>query len=129
MSKEARTEDLELTAEEKKKFSELVALLARHGFGAEGPPRETTFAQMEQFGHRAGRMLARAVDAHLAERHAGHFAEEEPCPTCGQKHAPKSKPHDLPLQTDDGEVTLREPAFRCPPCERDFFPAAHSAST
>ncbi|MGA2618017.1 MAG: hypothetical protein ABSF26_10435 [Thermoguttaceae bacterium] len=45
MSKDARNEDLELTAEEQEKFSELVALLASRGYGAAGPPRETTFAR------------------------------------------------------------------------------------
>lgn len=129
MSKEARNRDLELTPEEQRKFGELVAMLSKHGFGEAGPPRETTFAQIEQFGHQAGQMLARAIDMHLAARHAAHFAGEEPCPACGQQHAAKSKPHDMPLQTDDGEVTLREPAFRCPPCERDFFPSAYSVET
>jgi hypothetical protein len=128
MGKDARNEALELTAEEKGKFGELVALLARHGFGAEGPPRETTFAQIEKFGHQAGRMVARAIDAQLAEQHAAHFAGEEPCPACGEKRLPKASPHDLGLQTDDGEVGLREPAFRCPPCERDFFPSTHPAA-
>ena len=125
MSKDARNEDLEMTAEETEEFSKLVALLARHGFGAAGPPRETTFAQIEQFGHQAGRMVAREIDARLAEQHAAHFAGEEPCPTCGEKHLPKENPHDWGLQTDDGEVGLREPAFRCPPCERDFFPSTY----
>ena len=125
MSKDARNEDLDLTPAAKEQFDALVALLARHGFGDDGPPRETTFAQIERFGHRAGRMVARAIDASLAERHAEHFAGEEPCPACGEKHSPKDDPHDLELQTEDGEVTLREPAFRCPPCERDFFPGAH----
>jgi hypothetical protein len=128
MSKDARNEDLELTAEEEEKFGELVALLARHGFGEAGPPRETTFAQIEKFGHQAGQMLARAIDARLAERHAVHFSGEEPCPVCGEKHLPKDRPHDLELQTEDGEVRLREPAFHCPPCERDFFPGAHSVA-
>jgi hypothetical protein len=125
MSKDARNKDLELTAEEQEKFSELVALLAGHGFGTEGPPRETTFAQIERFGHRAGQMVARAIDARLAGQHAAHFAGEEPCPTCGAKHLSEEKPHDLVLQTDDGEVRLREPAFDCPSCEREFFPSAH----
>ena len=128
MSKDARNdEDLVLTAEEMEKFGGLVAVLAKLGFGSDGPPRETTFAEIEQFGHRSGRMLARALGARLSEQHAAHFADEEPCPTCGEKHSPKESPHDLPLQTGDGEVTLREPAFRCPPCERDFFPSTHSA--
>jgi hypothetical protein len=127
MSKDARNEDLDLTPEEKERFGELVAMLAKRGFGEHGPPRETTFAEIEEFGHRTGRMLARAVDARLAQQHAEHFAGAEPCPTCGERHTPQDQPHDLPLQTDDGEVRLREPAFHCPPCERDFFPSTHSA--
>ena len=93
-----------------------------NGFGAAGPPRETTFAQIEKFGHQAGRMVARAIDARLTEQHAAHFAGEEPCPACGEKHPPKESRHDLGLQTEDGGVRLREPAFHCPLCERDFFP-------
>ena len=126
MSKDAGNKDLDLTPEEMEKFGELVALLVKRGFGEDGPPRETTFAEIEQFGHQAGQMVALAVDARLTEQHSEHFAKEEPCPSCGEKHSPKESPHDLPLQTDDGEVTLREPAFRCPPCERDFFPSTHS---
>lgn len=128
MSKDARNEDLDLTLEEKEKFSELVTLLSKCGFGAAGPPRETTFAEIEQFGHRIGRMLARAVDARLTAQHAAHFAGSEPCPTCGEQHSPRERPHDLPLQTQDGEVTLREPTFSCPPCERDFFPSASAVA-
>lgn len=128
MSKDVRNEDVELTVAEKEKFGELVALLAKRGFGEAGPPRETTFAQIERFGHRAGQMVARAIDARLAEQHAAHFAGEEPCPACGEKHLPKDRPHELGLQTEDGEVGLCEPAFRCPPCERDFFPATYPAA-
>ena len=125
MSKDARNEDLVLSPAEQKQLDVLVSLLAQHGFGEQGPPRDTTFAQIEQFGHQAGRMVARAVDAHLAHQHAEHFASEEPCPNCGQQRRPKEKPHDLPLQTSDGEVTLHEPACHCPICRRDFFPGAH----
>lgn len=124
MSKDARIDDLNLTPAMRAKFDELVALLSQQGFGEEGPPLETTFAQIEQFGHRAGRMLARAVDAHLAAQHAEHFAGEQPCPTCSETCPPKESPHDLPLQTSDGEVLLHEPSCRCPQCQRDFFPSA-----
>lgn len=127
MGKDARNEDLALTAEEREKFQELVALLARHGFGEQGPPRNTSFAEIEQFGHQAGRMLARAIDAELAAQHAEHYSGPEPCPSCGKKHSPQESPHPLPLDTDDGEVTLHEPAFRCLPCKRDFFPSASGA--
>lgn len=125
MSKDARSEDLDLAPAVREQFDRLVALLAEEGFGKEGPPRQTTFAAMERFGHRAGRMVARAIDAFLAQQHAAHFTGEEPCPTCGEKHLPKEQPRHVPLQTDDGEVSLCEPAFRCPPCERDFFPGAY----
>jgi hypothetical protein len=128
MSKDARHKDLDLPPAAKKQFDELVALLAKCGFGEEGPPRETSFAQIEEFGHQAGQMVARAIDVRLAAQHTAHFAGEEPCPTCGEKHLPKESPHDLRLQTEDGEVGLREPAFRCPPCERDFFPTTHSVA-
>lgn len=125
MSKDARSKDLELSGEVKGKFHELVALLAAHGFGVAGPPRETTFAAIERFGHQVGQMVARAIDARLTEQHAAYFAGEEPCPTCGEKHPPNASPHDLELQTEDGKVELCEPAFRCPPCGRDFFPSTH----
>jgi hypothetical protein len=72
--------------------------------------------------------MARAVDARLVEEHAAHFAGEQACPNCGEKHPPKEGRHILPLQTEDGEVIFREPAFRCPPCERDFFPATDPTS-
>jgi hypothetical protein len=124
MGKDARSEDLDLSPAARGRFDELVALLARDGFGDDGPPRETTFAEIERFGHLAGRMLARAIDARLAQEHASHFKGEEPCPTCGEKCPPKASPHELPLQTSDGEVTLYEPTCRCPTCRRDFFPGA-----
>jgi hypothetical protein len=129
MSKEARNqdEDLELTAAERAKFDELVAMLAKRGFGEHGPPRNTTFAEIERFGHQAGRMVGRAVDARLLGQHADHFAAAEPCPQCGQEHDPKQH-HPHPLQTDDGPVVMREPAFRCSPCGRDFFPSTHPAT-
>lgn len=124
MGKEARDEDLELTEEERSKFLELVALLSKHGFGESGPPWETSFATIEAFGHRAGRMLGRAIDAHLVARHAEHVGQLEPCPACGESCPERASPHDLPLCTVDGKVAIPEPAFRCPSCERDFFPGA-----
>jgi len=74
LSKDAQNEDLDLTLREKELFDELVALLAKQGFGEQGPPRETTFAQIEKFGHRAGQMVARAIDARLTEQPAEHSA-------------------------------------------------------
>lgn len=126
MSKDARNEDLDLSPEARKQFDRLVALLAQEGFGENGPPLETTFAQIERFGHQAGRMIARAVDAELVRQHASHFADAQSCPTCNEKRPLKESPHPLPMQTDDGRVTLHEPACHCPRCRRDFFPSADS---
>ena len=130
MSKDARNqEDLDLTPEVIAKFDELTAMLAASGFGEDGPPLETTFAQIEKFGHQAGRMLGRAIDARLTAQHAEHFVDEAACPACDEKVPPKESPHVLPLQTQDGEVTLHEPTCRCPSCRRDFFPSAKIASS
>jgi hypothetical protein len=130
MSKDARIrdQDLELSLAARQKFDELVVVLAKQGFGEEGPPRDTTFAEIERFGHQAGRMVARALDARLLQQHADHFAGEEPCPVCGENHPPNQDAFERPLQTEDGSIVAREPAFRCSPCGRDFFPSAHSTA-
>jgi len=124
MSKDARNEDLELSPAAREQFDQLVALLAKQGFGDDGPPRETTFAEIERFGHRAGRMVARAIDMYVANQHASHFAGEQPCPTCDENCPTKESPHELTFQTEDGHVTLHEPACNCSTCRRDFFPSA-----
>ena len=125
MGMDSRNEDLSLPPLAKQKFQELVALLAETGFGPDGPSRDTDFATIERFGHRAGQMLSRAVDVHLITRHAEHF-QEEACPTCetaGESNAlEKEKPR--PLQIQDGTIPLAEPSFHCPRCARDFFPSA-----
>ncbi len=126
MSKDARNEDLELSPKAKEQFDRLVTLLAKEGFGEDGPPLQTTFAQIERFGHQAGRMVARAVDVELAQRHASHFADAQPCPTCQRDCPLKESPHPLSMQTGDGAVTLHEPTCNCLTCRRDFFPSADS---
>lgn len=74
-------------------------------------PRETTFDEIEAFGHQAGRVLARAVDPHLAAQHRAHFASEQSCPTCDDKCPALESPHALLLQTLDGDVKLHEPVI------------------
>ena len=82
MSKDAQKQ-IVLTDEAKKKFDECVAAMAACGFGPDGPPMETTFAEIEEFGHEVGRMLARAVDEKLTNQHAAHFQGTAACPCCG----------------------------------------------
>lgn len=125
MGKEARNEDLELSREEQEHFDRLVALLAKRRFGEDGPPRNTTFAEIEQFGHQAGRMVARAIDSQLVSQHAAHFTDEQPCPTCNEKCPSEESPHKLPLATVDGDISLHEPNCHCSSCRRDFFPGTH----
>ena len=126
MGKDAQ-KSVELTDEAKKKFGECVTAFAACGFGADGPPVDTTFAEIEEFGHEVGRMVARAVDEKLATQHAAHFREPTPCPNCETSCSAKEDPGERELQTTDGDVPLHEPVFHCSVCHRDFFPSTHSA--
>lgn len=113
-----------LSPQARQKFNELVALLAKERFGRDGPPINTTFAEIEAFGHQAGRMLGRSLDEHLTYEHAEHF-QQASCPTCGacgESDAARKKTR--PLETVDGKIPLAEPAFHCPRCDRAFFPSA-----
>jgi hypothetical protein len=123
MSKDAQKQVV-LTEEARKKFEECVAAFAACGFGPEGPPLETTFAEIEEFGHEVGKMVARALDAKLAHQHAAHFQGTAPCPCCGTECHIKENSNTRDLQTTDGNVPLREPTCHCPVCNRDFFPSA-----
>lgn len=125
MGMDSLNEDLPLPPLAMQKFQELVTLVAETEFGPDGPSPETDFATIEAFGHRAGQMLGRAVDAHLVSQHAEHF-QEGVCPTCkavGESTA-LEKEKTRPLQTQDGTIPLVEPACHCPKCNRTFFPSA-----
>ena len=114
-----------LSPQAQQKFDELVALLAEERYGPGGPPINTRFAEIEQFGHQAGRMVGRSLDEHLTHQHAEHF-QEASCPTCGawgESDAAENK-KTRPLQTQDGTIPLAEPVCHCPTCDRDFFPSA-----
>jgi hypothetical protein len=124
MSKDAQKQ-IALTDEAQKKFAECVVALAACGFGPEGPPRDTTFAQIEEFGHEVGRMLARALDEQLTNQHAAHFQGEAPCPCCRTMCPVAKAPSTRKFQTTDGSVPLSEPICHCPVCDRDFFPSAY----
>ncbi|MEO8496767.1 MAG: hypothetical protein ABI614_16990, partial [Planctomycetota bacterium] len=70
-----------LNAEAREKFDACVAALTAMRYGPEGPPENTTFAEMEEFGHEVGRLLGRAVDQRLASQHAEQFQKAVACPT------------------------------------------------
>jgi hypothetical protein len=113
-----------LSPQARQKFDELVALLAEERYGPDGPPINTTFAEIEAFGHQAGRMVGRSLDEHLTYQHAEHF-QQASCPTCGAcDESDAARQKTRPLETVDGKIPLAEPAFHCPTCNRDFFPSA-----
>ena len=113
-----------LSPQARQRFEQLVALLAEERYGPDGPPIDTTFAEIEQFGHQAGRMLGRSLDEHLTDQHAEHF-QEASCPTCaGYDESDVARKKPRPLQTLDGTIPLAEPVCHCPTCDRDFFPSA-----
>jgi hypothetical protein len=57
--------------------------------------------------------------ANVAEQPASHFTDDQLCPACGQAHPPDEDRHASPLTTQTSEVTLDEPAFRCPHSDED----------
>ncbi len=125
MSKEAP--QLEVAAPEVlEKLRELAELIGKQQFGEDGrPPRETTFATIEELGHQAGQLLSAEVDRHLAASHREHFADAQPCPQCGRMCDTVASKR--PLTTRDGPVELPEAASHCPDCRRDFFPSTCAA--
>ena len=123
MSKDAQ-DDVALTEDAKKKLEECVAALAACGFGEDGPPLETTFAEIEAFGHKVGRIVARSVDESLTSQHADYFQGESKCPSCGHRCDISDIRESRSVQTTDGDVPIQEPICHCPACNRDFFPSA-----
>jgi hypothetical protein len=124
MSKEAQPAVV-MDGEVQKKFDECVAALTAMRYGPEGPPEDTPFAEIEEFGHEIGRMLGRAVDEKLTSQHAEQFQKATACPTCQTLCEPKGPPVERELQTSDGSVPIAEPVCHCSVCNRDFFPSAY----
>jgi hypothetical protein len=123
MGKDARRQ-VNLTEDARKKLADCVAALASCRFGPEGPPLETTFAEIEDFGHEMGRMLARSLDQELTQQHSTHFSGSALCPCCQTECPIVENPKAREVQTIDGDVSLHELACHCPVCDRDFFPSA-----
>jgi hypothetical protein len=107
------------------KLDEYVAALTAKRYGPDGPPENTTFAEIEQFGHEVGRMVGRAVDQQLTSQHAGQFQKAAACPTCQTLCQPKPTLAERQIQTSDGRVPITEPVCHCSVCHRDFFPSTY----
>jgi hypothetical protein len=124
MSKEAQ-QAVVLNDEAQKTFDDCVGALTAMRYGPNGPPEDTTFAEIEEFGHEVGRMVGRAVDQRLTSQHAEQFQKVAVCPTCQTLCEPNSSPAKRKLQTSDGQVPIAEPFCHCSVCHRDFFPSAY----
>ena len=124
MGKEAQ-KTVVLDDEVQKKLDDCVAAVTAMRYGSEGPPENTTFAEMEAFGHEVGRIVGRAVDQQLASQHAEQFQKTTACPTCQTLCEPKPSPAEREIQTSDGRVPIAEPVCHCSVCNRDFFPSAY----
>ena len=124
MGMEAR-QAVVLDSEVQKKLDDCVAAVTAMRYGPDGPPKNTTFSEIEQFGHEVGRMMGRAVDQQLASQHAEHFQKAAACPTCQTVCEPRPSPAEREIQTSDGQVPLAEPVCYCSACHRDFFPSAY----
>ena len=124
MGKEAQ-KTVVLDDEVQKKLDDCVAAVTAMRYGSEGPPENTTFAEMEAFGHEVGRMVGRAIDQQLASQHAEQFQKTTACPTCQTLCEPEPSPTEREIQTCDGRVPIAEPVCHCSVCNRDFFPSAY----
>ena len=108
-----------------KKLAEYVAALTARRYGPDGPPENTTFAEIEAFGHEVGRAVGRTVDQRLTSLHAEQFRKASACPTCQTLCEPAPALVERELQTSDGWVPIAEPACHCSVCNRAFFPSAY----
>lgn len=124
MGKEAQRA-IVMDDEVQQKLDDYVAALTAMRYGPEGPPENTTFAEIEEFGHEVGRMVGRAVDEQLTSQHAEQFQKAVACPTCQTLCDPEPSPSERELQTSDGRVPIAEPVCHCSVCNRDFFPSAY----
>lgn len=108
------------------KLNELSPLISREKYGQEGPPRNLTWAEIEDVGHEIGRLTATEVDQTIQRQQADKFDHAHACPQCGRRCSPSVKHRTL--ETRDGPADLSEPACCCSACERSFFPSTGLAA-
>jgi hypothetical protein len=105
------------------KLSELAELVSMEQYGAEGPPKDLTFRQIENVGYEVGKLAAAKFESMAAEKHGKHFEGLQPCPQCGCQ-CEAGDPVERKLLTRLGPVNLVEVEFHCNACRRSFFPSA-----
>lgn len=108
-------------------IQKLGRMLGAEKYGPDGPPIETTWAEIEDAGHELGKIVATEYDQLMQRQHAEKFDHSHPCPQCGKEARANVKHRDL--TTRDGTADLAEPEFRCVSCERSFFPSENPPAT
>lgn len=101
--------------------------LADKLYGPNGPPRGTTFADLEELVVQLGRTISRELLTRVLERQAAALPAEpsaagELCPTCRDPGG-AADPEPRVVVTRVGEAAWDEPHRHCPRCRRSFFPS------
>ena len=73
------------------KMEELAELISRERYGEEGPPKDLTWAEIEDVGHEVGRLAATEVDQKIQRQQAEKFDHFHGCPQCGRSCGPHVK--------------------------------------
>ena len=105
------------------KLAELAELVSLEQYGADGPPKELTFRDIEKVGYQVGQLAAQKFESAATQQHQQHFDSDQPCPQCGTLCHPRD-PVERQLLTRLGPVRLSEIQFHCNACRRSFFPSA-----
>ncbi len=114
---------MSLTSTQRQRLGELAREAKNILGGAVGPEgKPLTFAQLEEECIEAGDLFTALM---LQERVANRNCEQlaTGCPTCQREGALRREDEVRVLQTDRGDVVLREPTYYCPACRRAFFPS------
>lgn len=107
------------------KLYELSLLISQEKYGADGPSKAVTWAEIEDLGHEVGRLAATEVDQTLQRQQSEKFDHPHACPQCGRVGTPVVEHRTL--DTRDGPADLGEPSCFCNACERSFFPTTRRA--
>ena len=127
MSKAVEKRRARFSPEALELIQQLGRVIGSEKFGPDGPPIETTWAEIEDAGHELGKLVATEFDQIMQRQHAENFDHTHPCPQCGKQARAAVKHRDL--TTRDGTADLSEPEFRCVSCERSFFPSEDSSAS
>lgn len=98
--------------------------LAKVAFGEKGPDLNVSLLDLEQFFDQIVKGFAAGMYGEAVQQQAGRLDETAACPTCGRECPSEVPKTARSLETVHGPLSWDEPRYRCPHCERLFFPSA-----